>query len=110
MRRPWKTAATAAPVDRFVIRRLRRFDMEKRFCDLCGKPAMDPAFTHLTFKRKIFNRHGYHLTAEFTEATKYYPTTRDERRDCCATCMAEGLETIARNLRATVEQPEDVAV
>lgn len=53
--------------------------MKKPFCDLCGNPAMEIPFTHLTFRRDILNRFGYHLTVEFTEATKPHPSTRDER-------------------------------
>lgn len=79
----------------------------KHFCDLCGKPAMDTAFTHLTFRRKILNRHGYHLTAEFTEAREYYPRVGDERKDCCHECMASGLEAIAANLRAAAKQAHE---
>lgn len=74
--------------------------MKKPFCDLCGKPAMDNAFTHLHFKRaeRGSNRRGYHLTIEFTEAREHYPTRGDERRDICTACMAEGLLAIARQL------------
>lgn len=72
--------------------------MKKPFCDLCGEPAMEIPFTHLTFKREIQNRHGYHLTVEFTEATKNFPSTRDEQADICNACMANGLRAIAKRL------------
>ncbi len=76
----------------------------KKFCDLCGGPAMDPSFAHHTFRKDTLNRIGYHLCVQFTEASTGHPRTTDEKKDCCASCMAVGLETIASNLRQSVQK------
>ena len=60
---------------------------------------MPEAYTHLHFKRHSLNREGFHLCVEFTEATSGHPKTTDQRKDCCESCMATGLEAIAKRLR-----------
>ena len=79
----------------------------KHYCDLCGKPAMDGGFTHLTYKRERQNRYGYHLNVEFTDASKYYPITGDKRADICVDCMAGGLRAIASQLEQQAASTED---
>lgn len=71
----------------------------KNFCDLCGEPAMQTAFTHIKVGERSLNRLGYHICVEFIEAKEYYPMATDERKDCCAKCLADGLERIVERLR-----------
>jgi hypothetical protein len=66
----------------------------RKFCDLCGEPALESGFASKRIKPDE-NKIGFHVTAEFVHAERYYPTTNDQRGDICGACLARELRSLA---------------